>query len=88
MYIRKGDKKTPARTHRMIEVKTGEILGKVSGGGGGVGDPFKRDPSAVLKDVINDFVTLEGARNTYGVVIDTDTMTVDEEATDALRASA
>jgi N-methylhydantoinase B len=87
MYIRKGDEKTPARTHRMIEVKNGEILGKVSGGGGGVGDPFERDPEAVLKDVINEFVTVEAARETYGVAIDPDSMTIDPEATRALRAA-
>ncbi len=85
MYIRSGDKVTKVRTHRMIEVKTGEILGKVSGGGGGVGNPFERDPDAVLKDVINEFVTLGAARETYGVAIDVDSMTIDLEATRALR---
>jgi N-methylhydantoinase B len=87
MYVRSGDVVTPARTHRMIEVKHKEILGKVSGGGGGVGDPLERDPAAVLKDVINEFVTIEGARANYGVVIDPDSLTVDLEATRALRAA-
>jgi len=86
MYIRSGDKETAARTHRMIEVKNGEILGKVSGGGGGVGNPFDRDPEAVLKDVINEFVTLEGALNTYRVAIDPKSMTIDHKKTEALRA--
>jgi N-methylhydantoinase B len=85
MYIRKGDETTPARTHRMIEVKNGEILGKVSGGGGGVGDPLERDPEAVLKDVINEYVTVDAARKTYGVAIDPDSMTIDLEATRSLR---
>ena len=70
----------------MIEVKTGEILGKVSGGGGGVGNALERDPAAVLKDVINEFVTIEAARKTYGVAIDPDSMTVDLDATRAMRA--
>jgi len=87
MYIRSGDKLIPARTHRMIHVKTGEILGKVSGGGGGVGNPLERDPKAVLKDVINEFVTLEAARNIYGVVIDPDSLTLDLKATGALRSN-
>jgi len=86
MYIRKGDEVTPVRTHRMIEVRHGEILGKVSGGGGGVGNPFERDPGAVLRDVVNEFVTLEAARETYGVVIDPETLEIDMEATRALRA--
>ena len=87
MYIRSGDKVTPVRTHRMIKVNTGEILGKVSGGGGGVGNPLERDPKAVLKDVINEFVTLKAARETYGVVINPDSLTVDLKATRALRGN-
>jgi N-methylhydantoinase B len=87
MYIRRGDEVTPARTHRMIEVKHGEILGKVSGGGGGVGNPLERDPAAVLRDVIHEVVTIEAARQTYGVVIDPAGPSVDDSATRALRAS-
>jgi N-methylhydantoinase B len=40
-------------------------------GGGGYGDPFERDPSAVLDDVLNGYVSLEAARRDYGVVIHT-----------------
>lgn len=88
MYIRRGDEVVPTRTHRMIEVKKGEILGKVSGGGGGVGDPAERDPEAVLDDVINEWVTLGMARDVYKVVIDEETMTIDRQATTALREGA
>jgi N-methylhydantoinase B len=38
-------------------------------GGGGYGDPFERDPRAVLDDVLNGYVSLEAARREYGVVI-------------------
>lgn len=86
MYIRRGDEIIPARTHRMIQVKHGEILGKVSGGGGGVGPPEERDPARVLRDVINEVTTPDYARAVYRVVIDPGTMTLDEEATRALRA--
>jgi N-methylhydantoinase B len=88
MYIRRGDEVIPARTHRMVEIKTGEVLGKVSGGGGGVGPPDERDPQAVLDDVINEFVTIEHARDVYKVAIDAETMTVDDEETAALREAA
>ena len=86
MYIRRGDEVVPARTHRMIEVKHGEILGKVSGGGGGVGRPLERDPAKVLRDVIHEVVTIEAARDTYGVVVDPAGPTVDLAATERLRA--
>jgi N-methylhydantoinase B len=87
MYIRHGDEVRPVRTHRMIEVKHGEILGKVSGGGGGVGDPLERDPAKVLRDVIHEVVSIEAARETYGVVIDPAGRSVDEAATTELRRS-
>jgi len=85
MYIRRDDEIETVRTHRMIEVKSGEVLGKVSGGGGGVGNPFEREPVAVLEDVIDGYVTAEAAENVYGVAIDPSTFTIDESRTKTLR---
>ena len=42
-------------------------------------------PAAVLEDVLDEYVSLEGARRDYGVVIDEAGMTVDEQATRTLR---
>ena len=39
-------------------------------GGGGYGDPLEREPTRVLDDVINGYVSLAGAREIYGVVIE------------------
>jgi N-methylhydantoinase B len=63
-----------------------DVLVNHSGGGGGWGDPFERDPAAVLADVLNEYVSLDAARDDYGVVIDPATMTVDAAATSASRA--
>jgi N-methylhydantoinase B len=63
-----------------------EVLINSSGGGGGWGNPFERDPEKVLWDVKNDFVSIESARNDYGVAIDPQTMTIDQEATARLRS--
>ncbi|MFE4667030.1 hydantoinase B/oxoprolinase family protein [Streptomyces sp. NPDC056716] len=59
-----------------------------SGGGGGWGDPLDRDPGAVLDDVLDDYVSVEGARYDYGVVIDagSGTWSVDAVATARERA--
>ncbi|MCB9151223.1 MAG: hydantoinase B/oxoprolinase family protein [Caldilineaceae bacterium] len=38
-------------------------------GGGGYGAPGQRDPQAVLADVVNGYVSIEGAARDYGVVI-------------------
>ena len=46
-----------------------------------------RDINAVLQDVIDDYVSIEGAARDYGVVIEPGTMTVDTAATETLRAS-
>ena len=86
MYIRRDGELLPAQSHRMIQVKHGEIFGKVSGGGGGVGPPLERDPIAVQRDVRNEMTTVDYAREVYGVVIDPETLEIDEEATRALRA--
>ena len=61
------------------------MLGKVSGGGGGVGEPFERDPQAVQKDVVDGYVTIEAAERLYGVAIDEATITIDEARTKRLR---
>jgi len=38
-------------------------------GGGGYGNPFERDPFAVLDDVLNGYVSIDAAARKYGVVI-------------------
>jgi N-methylhydantoinase B len=56
-------------------------------GGGGYGDSLERDPALVLADVLKGLVTLGPAGDIYGVVIDPDTETVDEQATIERRRS-
>lgn len=87
MYVRRGEEIVPAQTHRMVTVRHGEILGKVSGGGGGVGDPSQRDPERVSWDAINEKITPDYARDVYKVILDPQTLAVDEAATRALRSS-
>ncbi|MFT6085101.1 MAG: N-methylhydantoinase B [Glaciecola sp.] len=67
-----------------IEVKKGDILYFNTWGGGGWGDPFKREPQLVLDDINRSLVSVQGARS-YGVVIKED-MSIDQAATSALRA--
>ncbi len=56
-----------------------------SPGGGGLGDPFERDPDLVLRDVQDELLDLETARQSYGVVVDEATGAVDQAATKGLR---
>lgn len=38
-------------------------------GGGGYGDPLERDPERVLGDVVHGYVSIDAARDDYGVVV-------------------
>lgn len=55
-------------------------------GGGGYGHPHMRDANAVLEDVLDEYVSIERAKEDYGVVIDPSTMAIDEAATEQRRA--
>ncbi len=54
-------------------------------GGGGYGNPWRRDPRRVAVDVREGFVTAERARAGYGVVVSPETGEVDWAGTAALR---
>jgi N-methylhydantoinase B len=69
-------------------LETGEVLVNNTGGGGGYGNPFEREPHRVAADVRNGFVSLEAAHREYGVVVDPSTYEVDEAATARLREDA
>jgi len=62
-----------------------DVLGYSFQGGGGYGDPAKRDPRAVRADVINGHVSERAASAWYGVIIRKDE--VDETATDQRRSA-
>ena len=67
-----------------VEVKAGDILYFNTWGGGGWGDPYRRDPEIVRLDVERGLVSAAGARR-FGVVLEDDG-SVDESATRSLRA--
>lgn len=66
-------------------MSAGEVFSTRTGGGGGWGDPLEREVERVAEDVRYGFVTVEGARRDYGVVIQPDTFKVDLVETDHLR---
>jgi N-methylhydantoinase B/oxoprolinase/acetone carboxylase alpha subunit len=67
--------------------KAGDVLEIRLPSGGGFGSPFARDPSAVLEDVLDEYLTAEDAHRDYGVVVDTASWSVDEAATRELRSA-
>jgi N-methylhydantoinase B len=74
---------------RRVPHQAGESYAYRYGGGGGFGDPLARDPEKVKEDVLDEYVSLRGARYDYGVVLtgsveDLD-LAVDWQATKELR---
>lgn len=68
----------------MIPLVHDQVVAQETAGGGGYGDPLQRDPLAVRRDVEYGYVSIESARDDYGVVI-TSEVEVDQDATDRLR---
>lgn len=60
--VRLGSKQTS-------RIERGDTFIIRTAGGGGYGDPLERDPSLVLEDVKNGYVSLDQALEEYGVVI-------------------
>lgn len=57
-------------------LKKGDVARLVTGTGGGYGDPMDRPVKRVQEDVKNGFITLEAAKQDYGVDLDPDTLEV------------
>jgi N-methylhydantoinase B len=74
-----------AETVREAPLKPGDIVQVNMNAGGGYGEPLERDPDVVLGDVLDGYVSIRGARDDYGVVIDPEKMAIDARATAELR---
>jgi N-methylhydantoinase B len=68
-----------------VDFAYGDVISFQQSGAGGYGPPFERDPVRVLEDVLEGYVSVDKAREEYGVVIDPNTMTVDDPATERMR---
>ncbi len=92
MVIRYGsdDPFVVKHTADWVPISAGERVMYDYGGGGGWGDPMDREPQAVFDDVLDEYVSVEGAARDYGVALTGSledlTLAIDEEATTRLRA--
>lgn len=66
-------------------VYRGDVVRVETGGGGGFGHPFDREPERVLADVLGRFVGVESADRDYGVVLTPCGRRVDMAATEQRR---
>ena len=79
-----GRKPLPSKVDH-VEVYPGDKIIFQTAGAGGWGDPLERDNEAVRKDVVRRLVSIEVAREAYGVVLDPVTLQTEMKETEALR---
>ena len=70
-----------------VEIPAGGVIRHEMASGAGWGNPLEREPSNVLEDVLDDKVSIDSARNLYGVEISGSPLSIDAEATMSLRQS-
>lgn len=85
VIYKQGEEPKIVRKVAAVKLKRGDMVSLRSGGGGGWGDPLERDPELVRMDVKNEYITLETAREIYGVVLDPKTLNINWEETKKLR---
>jgi|RhiMethySRZTD1v2_1073278.scaffolds.fasta_scaffold00397_25 N-methylhydantoinase B len=66
---RTGEKDLPVLPTEPIPFAQGDVFRHAIPGGGGYGDPVRRDAISVLEDVLDGKVSREHARSAYGVVL-------------------
>jgi N-methylhydantoinase B len=65
-------REAPVPSCAEVWLKPGEMIVSISAGGGGYGDPRRRDPWRVIRDVREGWISAERARNVYGVALSFD----------------
>lgn len=70
----------PLAACAQVRIEDGQRIVAISCGGGGYGHPFARPAEKVLSDVVARLVSIDRARDVYGVVIGSEG-TIDEAAT-------
>ena len=87
MHLRENGETTEAPKYGLR--RTGPVRFVTSSpGGGGFGDPRRRDPARVLRDRRDGLISDETVREVYGVALSADGRSVDAAKTAELRASA
>ncbi len=83
-FLINGKKGNP---YGLTQLRPGDVVIMDAAGGGGYGNPLERDIELIENDVANGYVSIESAREDYGVVINPQTMKADWDATEKLRES-
>ena len=80
-----GRRFRPQSKELIPQIPRGSVMRQIAGGGGGYEDPKLRPLSLVIEEVRNGFLSIQKARDEYGVVLDPETLQVDGVQTEQLR---
>ena len=72
-----GEKSQPFGKYARYPMNRGDKVYLFTATGGGYGDKFKRDPARVAFDVKNEIITVDQARDIYGVIVNPETFAVE-----------
>ena len=73
----------PSKVTRTMSA--GEVIRHEQAGGGGYGDPLRRDPMAVAEDIRDEKISPDFAKEQFGVILAADGLEVDMAATEDRR---
>lgn len=73
------------KIHDVIENADGVVIEMIASGGGGFGDPHLRPADLVHEEVIDEIISIQAAKDQYGVVLDPETLVIDKAKTKILR---
>lgn len=82
-----GDAKRLPTRYADYPLKAGDRFCLDTPGGGGYGDPMRRDPARVLADVHDGYISRAAAETRYGVVLAADGLSVELALTEQRRAA-
>ena len=77
----------PGNPYGLNHLYPADVIIMETAGGGGYGDPLERDLAMVESDVMDGYISIESARDDYGIIVDPETKSVDPDATRELRES-
>lgn len=75
----------PSKIERLA-VSAGDRIGFITAGGGGFGDALSRDMMDVVGDLAMGLITAEDAAGEYGIVVNMESMRLERDASEQLRA--
>ncbi|MHC4839623.1 MAG: hydantoinase B/oxoprolinase family protein [Planctomycetota bacterium] len=87
LHYPNGDVYQTTSKDMVANVPTDTLYVQEAGGGGGYGNPTKRDAEKVASEVQNEIISAEAARDVYGVCLNAD-LSLDGNATSKLRGEA